>query len=195
MGKGMWTDTIRTGAAPPRRPVVREGNGIPDEFRLLPRFLPPDMGDPANPDHLWMVCDEWMSPPVDGVRVCVRAPVVVGDMTFGFFTDGISVPQLAWTVYGMHPFSMPELCGAIGHDLVYSAELAPRKSGDLWMREWERMAGVGVARRGVIYSCVRTFGGVPWSKHAQESISASRLVCQLVKDGESPVWPDVPILG
>lgn len=166
---------------------------FPIEFENMPLLLPPAMKDPGNPDKYWMIHEEWKSPPINGYQVCVRAPVeLIDGRTFGFFTDGISVPQLAWTLARMHPFSMPELCGALPHDILYSAELADRKTCDKWLREFERMAGVSEFRSDAMYGLVNIFGGTVWRKHTTESIDAARSMCQLIPEGTSPIWGALP---
>jgi hypothetical protein len=166
---------------------------IPTEFKRLPKLLPPNIADVGNPDRLWKVCEAWHSPPIDGMVAHVREPVkLVGGGEFGFYTDGISVPQLAWTIFGLQPFSMPELCAALGHDMVYSGELVPRSDCDKWIKEWCRLAGVSAARRNVIYKCVNSFGGWVWKKHTPETILAARALCQVTKVGQDPVWGPLP---
>ena len=169
-------------------------SNFPREFSHLPLLQPPDMTASNNPSRSWIIYEDWKAPAIDGKQVCVRGPVkLANDCWYGFFTDGISVPQLAWSLFNLYPFSMPELCGALGHDIAYSAELADRKTCDIWMDKWEKMATVNKVRRQVIYRVLRTFGGFVWNKHTEESIAAARTMCQLVNEGEEPVWGDLLI--
>jgi len=167
--------------------------GFPVEFQNMPLLCPPSMVDTNNPDKYWIVHEDWKSPPINGQQVCVRAPVkLIDGRVLGFFTDGISVPQLAWTLACMHPFSMPELCGALPHDIVYSAELASRSTCDEWLREWEKMANVSNGRSNAMYYLVKAFGGIVWKKHTTESIELARTMCQLIPEGTEPVWGKLP---
>jgi len=42
-----------------------------------------------------------------------------------------------------------------------------------------------------MYGVVRSLGWGVWNKHTRESIEASRLVCQLVDEGKTPMWPEL----
>lgn len=180
MGKAIFVNNRET------RSVISD---IPQEFRCLPKLRPPDPLDQTNPDQLWMVCDAWRSPVIDGKYVCVREPLLMPDgKLLGFFTDGISVPQLAWSIFNLMPFSMPELCAALGHDIAYSAELAPRKNCDIWLRDWSKMAGVSKGKSNTIYNVVWGFGNGVWKKHTAQSIEDARVMCQIVDAGKEPVW-------
>jgi hypothetical protein len=171
---------------------LRADSTVPVEFRRLPKLLPPNLADAGNPDKLWKVCEAWKAPAIDGLVVHVRAPVMTTGGEFGFYTDGISVPALAWSVFRLQPFSMPELCAALGHDLVYSGELVPRKDCDNWIREWCKMVGVAAARRNVIYQCVHSLGGFVWKRHTPQTIAAARALCQVAPVGVEPTWGPLP---
>lgn len=172
---------------------VKRSVNLPVEFQNMPLLLPPDLSDNSNPDKYWVVYEDWKSPAIDGIQACVRGPIKLMDgRILGFFTDGISVPQLAWTIFGMHPFSMPEFCGALPHDIVYSAELSDRKTCDRWLRGWEKMAGTSKGRSNIMYGVVNAFGGIVWNKHTKESVLDARSMCQIVKEGEEPMWGELP---
>lgn len=171
---------------------VHKGAGLPCEFVRLPLLRPPNMDAINNPNHLWTVWEEWKAPAIDGMQVCVRGPVKLQDGSVScFFTDGISVPQLAWSIFNLYPFSMPELCAALGHDIVYSAELVDRKTCDEWMFEWGKMAGVSSYRRHVIYKVLRMFGWFVWKQHTPQSVAMAKTMCQLVVAGADPVWEPI----
>lgn len=187
-------DFVRSIESHQSNPVRRVRNpNFPIEFENMPLLLPPMLDDVDNPNKYWMVHEEWKSPPINGYQACVRAPIKLADgRTLGFFTDGISVPQLAWTLAKMHPFSMPELCGALSHDILYSAELLDRKICDEWLRKFEKMAGVSKLRSDTMYSLVNTFGGFVWKKHTAQSVEEARTMCQLIPEGTAPVWGALP---
>lgn len=154
----------------------------------MPRLLPPTPNDPLNPSKLWLVCDDWESLPYKGRKVCVRAPVDTGNGVKGFYTDGISVPSMLWTIFRMMPFSIPELTAALPHDMLYAAELVPRKDADRWMRHVLSVVGLRSRRVTAMYYSVRAFGGNVWKTHTDESVEAARSMCQVVPVGEEPKW-------
>jgi hypothetical protein len=194
MGKAMAVEVCKVRSVEiSKYNIGARNHNFPIEFQNMPLLLPPTMEDPNNPDKYWMVHEDWKSPSINGYQACIRAPIRLTDgRVFGFFTDGISVPQLAWTLAKMHPFSMPELCGALPHDIVYSAELADRATCDKWLREWEKMAGVSKARSNAMYCLVKIFGGIVWDKHTPKSIEEARVMCQLIPEGTEPVWGSLP---
>ena len=165
---------------------------FPIEFQNMPQLLPPNMESLANPDHDWCVQDNWQSPPIDGKIVCVRKGIKLpNNLYYGFWTDGVSVPELLWTVSGISPFSMPELCWALPHDIAYSAELFTREICDDYLFEWAIMAGTGRIKRNMAYRAVKRFGGFVWKKHTKESVENARKVCQLINVGETPIWEPI----
>ena len=167
---------------------------FPVEFQKPPHLLPPDMSSKTNTEHLWLVADEWHTPPLDGFSIWVREPVVLPDgRVAGLWTDGVSVPALVWTVSGIANFTMPALLFALGHDAGYVAELKDQKTLDDWLFEWAVMAGVSRYQRNAAFSCVRLFGSSVWKKHTTKSIDAARQVVQLVKVGETPVWEPIVV--
>ena len=167
---------------------------FPIEFSCPPLLLPPDMESKSNSEHLWVVAEEWSTPAIDGYKIWIRAPVTLPDgRVAGLYTDGISVPQLGWSVSGLTPFGMPGLLFALGHDPAYCAELADQKTCDDWLLQWAKMAGVSRFQRNAAYACVRLFGGGVWAKHTKKSISDARQVVQLVKVGCTPVWKPIVV--
>jgi hypothetical protein len=164
---------------------------FPLEFRRMPLFMPPDMFAPNNPAHDWLVMEDWRAPALDGKQVCVRGGSIGPDALWhGFYTDGVSVPVFAESIVNLTPFSMPEFCAALGHDIVYAAELVPRSTCDTWLYDWLGLAGVSNIRREMIYHSVDLFGAIVWARHTPESIALSRQFCQLVDVGQEPVWND-----
>ena len=158
---------------------------IPIEFQHLPSLRPPA----ANGNGLWLVLEEWRTPPLDGKQVVIRAAQPMPDGTWaGFWTDGASVPLIFWTASGIDPFGLPFFASALGHDAAYAAELAPRGQCDDWMLSWAKLAGTNWYRRNVAYGAVRTAGGGVWGEHTQHSIEQARKVVQLVKQGEPAIW-------
>ncbi len=166
-------------------------NELPKEFRKLSKILPPDL---STENRQWLVCDDWRAPTIDGKQVCVRGGIELSDGSHsGFWTDGVSIPQLAWSIIGITPFTMPALCWALPHDIAYAAELADRATCDNWLFEWAKMAGETKYRRNICYWAVDKFGGLVWNKHTPQSIADARIVCQLVDEGKDPIWQEWPI--
>ncbi len=167
---------------------------IPTEFRTLPPLLPPDMDNPDNKEHLWLVTAEWRTPPVNGKQVVIRGPTPMPlARIHGFWTDGASVPLIFWTSSTISPFSMPFLCSALPHDAVYAAELFDRSTCDNLLLEWACMAGCSWYQRNAAYTAVRAAGWAVWDRHTKQSIADAREVCQVVDAGAPAVWK--PIRG
>ena len=137
---------------------------IPFEFLNMPKLRP-------CIDNKWLICDDWCAPVVDDKIVCVKGG--------GVYTDGISIPRVAWTITGMHPLSMPGLCFALPHDIVYAAELVKRKQCDDWLIQWALMANVSNHFIDIIYKAVRKYGRHVWGKHTKESIEEARKWCYI----------------
>jgi hypothetical protein len=164
----------------------------PIEFRNMPKLRPPDMLSKTNPEHLWLVEEDWKSPVMsNGKRICVRGAKRLNWDVVGFWTDGVSVPQLMWSFIGITPFSMPEFAWALPHDLLYASELMPREECDEMLYVWSEAVGNSWLKRASVYRAVRNFGGFVWSKHTKESIEAARQVVQLVNANENPIWPEI----
>ena len=165
---------------------------IPIEFQNMPALLPPDMDAAGNPDHLWLVLQEWRTPPVNGKQVVIRGATPLPDgRMHGFWTDGASVPLMFWTSSTISPFSMPFLCSALGHDAAYSAELFPRDVCDSLLWTWAQMAGCSWYQRNAAFAAVRAAGWAVWDKHTPQSIEDARQVCQLVDAGAPAAWMKV----
>jgi len=164
---------------------------FPIEFQDMPDIRPPDMLAANNPQHDWLVREDWRTPAIDGKVVCVRGGIMGGDVLWhGFFTDGISVDRGLWTLIGWMPFSMPAFCGALGHDIIYACEFFPRDVCDQMLLQWWIMAGVDPKQARLFERFVGWFGSGVWGNHTPESIAESRKWCQLVNAGEEPVWAD-----
>ena len=165
-------------------------NILPIEFQRMPSILPPNL---ATPNTQWLVCDSWRAPTINGKQVCVRGSLINSDgSNCGFWTDGVSIPQLGWSIIGITPLSMPGLCWALGHDISYAAELVPKATCDNWLYEWAKMANVSDYKRDMCYWAVDHFGQSVWDAHTPQSIADARIVCQLVDEGKDPIWPEWP---
>lgn len=96
----------------------------------------------------------------------------------GFTTDGASIPNtpmIRWLIG--HPFSMPLLPCAIGHDGLYAGELLPRKECDWLFLELMKRAKIGWLKRNAVWSAVRLGGAVVWARHTVDSILKAREYC------------------
>jgi hypothetical protein len=138
-----------------------------EEFDHLPEMTPPQ-GD----GNEWTVEEFWESPFLAcGMRVVIRK---------GFVTDGASIPRIAWTLIGS-PMEVPLLGPALCHDALYCAELVPdHATADDMFLEFMKLAGIGWAKRRIVWAAVRCFGGFVWAEHTPASIAASRNMCALV---------------
>jgi hypothetical protein len=134
-------------------------------FRDLPTLDPP-----AKANGEWTTTEDWCTPAIDGVAVYIRA---------GMRTDGASIPRIAWRLVG-HPFQIPLLGPALGHDALYAAELVSREEADRWFLEAMRRAGIGWAKRNAIWLAVRAGGGVSWRRHTARSVARARYFAALL---------------
>jgi hypothetical protein len=134
-------------------------------FRDLPTLDPP-----AKANGEWTTTEDWCTPAIDGVAVYIRA---------GMRTDGASIPRIAWRLVG-HPFQIPLLGPALGHDALYAAELVSREEADRWFLEAMRRAGIGWVKRNTIWLAVRAGGGVSWRKHTLRSVARARYFAYLL---------------
>ena len=159
-------------------------NGDGDAVKEPAQFLDlPIMHPPVGDGNEWTVEQEWISPPLDGQCVAIRA---------GFVTDGASIPQAAWSIVGS-PMEVPLLGPALCHDALYAGELVPNHTTADWMLlRYMTMTDMNWLHRNAVWSAVRLFGGLVWSRHTAASIAASRNMCQLVPVGQAPVWPVIP---
>lgn len=136
-----------------------------NSFKHLPSMTPP-----SNANGQWMVDEDWMTPVIDGICVSIKA---------GMPTDGASIPRIAWRVIG-HPFQIPLLGPALGHDALYAAELIPRDEADRWFLEAMKKAGIGWVKRNTIWLAVRAGGWAVWRKHTGRSIAKARMFASLL---------------
>jgi hypothetical protein len=142
----------------------------------------PEMHPPSGDGNEWMVMQEWVSPPLNGKCVAIRA---------GFVTDGASIPQWCWSLEGS-PMTVPMLGPAICHDALYAGELVKDHSTADWMLlQYMCMTDMSWLHRNTIWLAVRAFGWIVWNKHTPASISASRNMCQLIDAGATPIWPKI----
>lgn len=115
-----------------------------------------------SPDDLRILTDnltaEW-----EGWTIRVKA---------GYRTDGASIPRMAWRVVG-HPWAQ-YLPAAIVHDILYGTEVWDRKEADRCFLGLMQCIGVGWLKSHVIYSAVRMFGGLTWSRHTDASRNYAR---------------------
>jgi len=131
--------------------------------------LPP-LDPPSKANDPWVVTQDWLTPMIDGVCVKINA---------GMKTDGASIPRIAWRLIG-HPFQVPLLGPALGHDALYAAELVSRDEADRWFLEAMRKAGIGWVKRNAIWSAVRIGGWTVWNRHTGRSIAKARRYASLL---------------
>ncbi len=134
-------------------------------FRDLPTLDPP-----AKADGEWTIAEDWQTPVIRGVAISIRA---------GMRTDGASIPRIAWRLVG-HPFQVPLLGPALGHDALYAAELVSREEADRWFLEAMQKAGIGWIKRNAIWLAVRAGGGVVWRRHTARSVARARYFASLL---------------
>ena len=128
-------------------------------FKDLPPLDPPNKAK-----DLWTITQDWITPEINGVRVGIKA---------GMTTDGASKPSITWSLVG-HPFQVPLLGPALGHDALYAAELMTREEADRWFLEAMRKAGIGWVKRNTFWLAVRAGGWAVWNKHTARSIAKAR---------------------
>ena len=146
----------------------------PRQFDHLPMMTPPE-GDGTE----WTLDQDWSSPPLNGKVITIKA---------GYKTDGASIPQACWSIIGS-PMEVPLLGPALCHDALYSGELVPDPSTADWMLlQYAQMAGIGWAKRNLVWSAVRLFGWTVWNRHTSDSVAASRKLVALIDapKGEVP---------
>ena len=134
-------------------------------FRDLPPLEPP-----AKTSGEWTITEDWQTPVIRGVAISIRA---------GMRTDGASIPRIAWRLVG-HPFQVPLLGPALGHDALYAAELVSREEADRWFLEAMRRAGIVWVKRNSIWLAVRAGGGVVWRRHTARSVARARYFASLL---------------
>lgn len=100
----------------------------------------------------------------------------------GYQSDLASVPRLFWRLIPPDGKHSP---AAWVHDVLYEAEVVPRKAADDVFREALKELGVGALKRNIMYWAVRLGGGLTWDKHTDESIYNARTFVTLVHPEES----------
>lgn len=136
-----------------------------NSFKNLPSMTPPSKANAP-----WTVNEDWRTPIINGISIEILA---------GMTTDGASIPRVAWRLIG-HPFQVPLLGPALGHDALYAAELIPRNEADEWFLEAMKKAGIGWAKRNAIWLAVRSGGWTVWNKHTGRSIAKSRMFARIL---------------
>lgn len=91
----------------------------------------------------------------------------------GFEFDGASIPRICWRMVG-HPMQLPMLAAAITHDALYASEIVAREIADRIFRDLMQELGIGWAKRNAVYFAVRSFGGLVWRNHTQQSVDEAR---------------------
>jgi hypothetical protein len=89
----------------------------------------------------------------------------------GFVCDGGSIPRIVWWL------DSPIGDGAAAyflHDAAYGAEIGTRAFCDFVMLEGLQVLGMGWTRRNIIYSSVRSCGGIVWGRHTAQSVLENR---------------------
>jgi hypothetical protein len=79
-----------------------------------------------------------------------------------------------------HPFQVPLLGLALGHDALYAAELVSREEADRWFLEGMKKAGINWVKRNAIWLAVRAGGGVVWRRHTMRSVARARYFAALL---------------
>jgi hypothetical protein len=138
-------------------------------MRNVFKDLPP-LDPPTNDKNPWIVTQDWITPIIDGICVHIKA---------GMRTDGASIPRIAWRLIG-HPFQVPLLGPALGHDALYAAELVSQEEADRWFLEAMRKAGIGWIKRNTIWVAVRAGGWLVWRQHTSRSIYEARKYASLL---------------
>lgn len=149
------------------------------ELRIWPEL-------PAlQPPHLHAV---WSGRDPQWTLMCgYLGPLISGSATLclpGFWTDGGSIPQAAWSLVG-DPFQLPCLAYFIPHDADYYGRLRYRSTCDTRLLAGMTLDGhVCAAKRVAIYRAVRDFGGIPWDGYTEESVTEARRFCRVVGEEE-----------
>ena len=143
----------------------------PIEFEDLPIMHPPQCQG-----ECWTVMERWVSPSFDLDGKLYRVEVLPG-----YQTDGASVPRIAWTLIG-HPMQQPLLGPALVHDILYSSQLTRNHStaDEIFLYLMRKTGSISWVKRNTVWSQVRLWGWIVWSRHTEQSITKSRELGRLI---------------
>jgi hypothetical protein len=98
-----------------------------------------------------------------------------------FRTDGASIPQIVWGLFGITPFDADFIAPCVGaHDQLYAAELLPRADCDAELRALMRLNGDRAATwANRFHLAVRLGGWRVWRQHTEQTVYVNRLMCRL----------------
>ena len=133
-----------------------------DKFKRINAILAPELEPIFNPKEKkteWKLLKDWVVE-YDGTIYTVPA---------GFITDGASIPEFLWPVFGT-PTDIPRLYVALLHDYLYTIgpvedpdpKCKLRKRADKIYRDFNIQLGEPKCRTCVEYRFIRWFGGKHW---------------------------------
>ena len=119
----------------------------------------------------WVATLDWCADLSNGCALIVLA---------GFASDGASIPRLLWPFVGPRyaPRTFP---AALAHDALYASELLPRRACDDEFRRLLILTGVGRGKARAYWCGVRAFGWAVWMRHTLTSVTAARLLVDVVQ--------------
>ena len=97
---------------------------------------------------------------------------ILGDIVVpsGFIYDGASIPSIAWTSLGLHPFSSEVDKAGLLHDYLYATKKLPREECDKVLRRILRYENeLSAVTISIIYGAVRLAGGSSYEETQDES--------------------------
>ena len=87
----------------------------------------------------------------------------------GFDSDGASIPQVLWSVYG-NPLSGKFRIAALVHDALYASQIVSRELSDKIFLDLMKQHKVGHPKRQSMYYAVRSAGWYSWKQLTKEEI-------------------------
>ena len=99
----------------------------------------------------------------------------------GFCFDGASIPEPAWSIIGLHPYSHNIVAAALGHDGAYPSQRMERPEADSFLRGVMLSQGAPEAQANICYGAVRMFGSSSYHL-TQEQIEYSQQFVTLCQE-------------
>lgn len=88
----------------------------------------------------------------------------------GFIFDGASIPTIAWTSLGLHPFSSEVVKAGLVHDYLYSTKILQRKDADEVLKRILKYENdLSAVTISIIYGAVRIAGSNAYNNIQDES--------------------------